>query len=253
MKSLPFETLCFKKIMLYNTGMITKKSPKTKSTKRPGNNLENYLVFHDAVDNFMLAEYRRLTEMLLYTKEMGHKRVQFWITILTGVSALVAVIYQINGDDSGFISVALGALFGMYVIGFIFFIKMVQRTINSVEYIRAQGKIKRYFFDKNPIVSTYLFFPIADDKPPLKHSFAFSLTGSGMRMLVVIINSFLLAGLVFLLPRVIYGDWSMLVFQLIMGISVFVISFAVHEAFTASRFRRAEAAVADKVEFPSQD
>ena len=211
------------------------------------------LAYPDAVDHFMLAEYRRLTDMLLYTKEMGHKRVQFWITILTGVSALVAVIYQINGDDSGFIGVALGSLFGMYVIGFIFFVKMVQRTINSVEYIRAQGKIKRYFFDKDPKVAKYLFFPVADDKPPLKHSFAFSLTGSGMRMLVVIINSFLLAGLVFLLPRVIYGDWSMLIFQLVMAASVFVISFVIHEVFTANHFRQAEEAASRKIEFPSQE
>ncbi len=206
----------------------------------------------ESVEWFLRSEYDRLTEMLLYTKEMGQKRVQFWLTVISAIGGLLAVIYQINGADAGFLTFTMVALLGILLLGLVIFLKLVQRTITSVEYLRAQGKIKRYFVDKMPKIEKYFYFPVTDDQPKLVHSFAFKLTGSSMRLLVVVINSFLIAAVVAILPRMVYGNWEFVGYQIVMGIAVFVMSFALHEAFTCKLFQQAEKAIADKVAFPSK-
>jgi len=206
----------------------------------------------ESVDWFMRSEYDRLTEMLLYTKEMGQKRVQFWLTIVSAVGGLLAVIYQINGADLGFLAFTMIALLGILLLGFVIFLKLVQRTITSVEYLRAQGKIKAYFVSKKPDADKYFYFPVSDDVPKLTHSFAFKLTGSSMRLLVVLINSFVLGGVVALIPRFVYGNWDFVGYQVVMGIAAFVLSFALHEGFTCKRFRLAEKEISGNIRFPSK-
>ncbi|MFC1721939.1 hypothetical protein ACFL0Z_03425 [Patescibacteria group bacterium] len=227
-------------------------SLRTKSSQKSAKEAEMAdLEIEESVDWFMRAEYDRLTEMLLYTKEMGQKRVQFWLTVVSAIGGLLAVIYQINGADTGFLGITTLLLFGVFILGFVVYIKLIQRTITSVEYIRAQGKIKKYFVQKKPDVAKYFFFPIADDKPDLTYSVAFKLTGSSLRLLVVVINSFLIAGIAAIIPRIVYGSWQFLAYQIIMAVSVFVLVFVLQEALTARMFKRAEMANKARIDFPS--
>ena len=88
-------------------------------------------------DYFMLSEYGHLTEMLLYTKEVGHKRVQFWLSIVTAAGGLLALLYQIDGGSKTFFVTALIVCLGLLAIGWTVFLKLIHRTITTVEYLRG--------------------------------------------------------------------------------------------------------------------
>lgn len=204
----------------------------------------------DEVDRFMLSEYNRLTSMLLYTKEIGHKRVQFWLTVVSSAGGILMVIYQINPSIESFFPLVFFVCSFIVLLGIVIYIKMIQRTVTSVEYLRAQGKIKRYFLEMDKNIEDYLFFPVGDDNPKLNYSLAFSLTGSSLRILVAIINSFILGCVVGLIPRLVYGDWSMAIYQVILGVLTFALSFTLHETFTAYRFRKSDKYNKNRIKFP---
>ncbi len=206
-----------------------------------------------AGSDFMIQEYRRLTSQLLYTKKVGQQRTQFWMTIVSAVGGLLALLYQLGGNTESFYAIAIIAGLAVFVLGIIVFIRVVHRTITIVEYLRALGKIKMYFVDRDKNISQYFFYRPGDDYPRLTYSFDFKLTGSSLHMLVVVINSFILAGMVAFIPRVIFGDWSFLGYQLIIAAAVFVLSFVIHESFTMKQFRLAKKLYKDHIDFPTED
>ncbi len=189
-------------------------------------------------DYFMLSEYEHLTEMLLYTKEVGHKRVQFWLSIVTAAGGLLALLYQIDGISKTFSGTALIVCFGVLIIGWTVFLKLIHRTITTVEYLRGLGKIKHYFAETDTRVKRHLYFPARDDRP----SFGYDphMMGSSLRGLVVTVNSFVLAGVVALLPYFIWNEWSQLPIEIILAVSAFGTSYLVHELYAVWRFGKAE-------------
>lgn len=189
-------------------------------------------------DYFMLSEYEHLTEMLLYTKEVGHKRVQFWLSIVTAAGGLLALLYQIDGGTATFFGTALIACLGLLVIGWTVFLKLIHRTVTTVEYLRGLGKIKHYFTENDSRIKRHLYFPARDDMPSFKYDP--HMMGSSLRGLVVTINSFVIAALAAILPYFVWGGWAGVPIEIILGVAAFGISYLVHELYAIWRLGRAE-------------
>jgi hypothetical protein len=198
-------------------------------------------------DYFMLTEYEHLTELLLYTKEVGHTRVQFWLSIVSAVGGLLAVLFQLGGGSQTFFCTLVIACIVLFLIGGTIFRKLIHRTITTVEYLRALGKIKRYFVDKAPEVAKHLYFPARDDRPSFRYDP--HMMGSSLRGLVVTINSFIVAALVAVLPILLWASWPKMKMEIILAIAAFGVSYLIHELYAAWRFARAESQSERKIRF----
>mgnify|MGYP000855927713 CR=1 FL=1 len=210
--------------------------PKQLSPDR--NNLSDSNSEFTPSDYFMLAEYEHLTEMLLYTKEVGHKRVQFWLSIVSAAGGLLALFYQIDKGSAAFFGTALIACLALFIVGWSIFLKLIHRTITTVEYLRGLGKIKHYFSENDGRIKKHLYFPARDDLP----SFSYNphMMGSSLRGLVVTINSFIIAAVVAILPYFIWGEWSRLPVEIILAIAAFGVSYLAHELYAVWRFGKAQ-------------
>ncbi len=202
------------------------------------NNLSESNTEFTTSDYFMLAEYEHLTEMLLYAKEVGHKRVQFWLSLVSAAGGLLALFYQIDKGSAAFFGTSFIACLGLFVIGWSIFLKLIHRTITTVECLRGLGKIKHYFSENDARIKKHLYFPARDDLPSFNYNP--HMMGSSLRGLVVTINSFIIAGIVAILPYFLWGEWSQLLVEIILAIATFGASYLAHELYAVWRFAKAE-------------
>lgn len=202
-------------------------------------------------DYFMLSEYEHLTEMLLYTKDVGHKRVQFWLSIVSAAGGLLALLYQIDGGTTNFFGTALIAGFALFILGWMIFLRLVQRTVTIVQYYRGLGKIKHYFAEKDASIKEHLLFPARDDRPSFHHDP--QMRKSNLRNLVVIINSFIIAAMVGILPNLIWGQWPGAAVEISLIVAAFGLSYLVHELFAVFSFNKAEKETEWKIRYRHED
>lgn len=202
-------------------------------------------------DYFMLSEYEHLTEMLLYTKDVGHKRVQFWLSIVSAAGGLLALLYQIDGGTANFFGTALIAGFALFIVGWMIFLRLVQRTVTIVQYYRGLGKIKHYFAEKDASIKEHLLFPARDDRPSFHHDP--QMRKSNLRNLVVIINSFIIAAMAGILPNLIWGKWPAIGLEIILIVAAFGLSYLVHELFAVYSFHKAEKETEWKIRYRHED
>lgn len=202
-------------------------------------------------DYFMLSEYEHLTEMLLYTKDVGHKRVQFWLSIVSAAGGLLALLYQIDGGTANFFGTALIAGFALFILGWMIFLRLVQRTVTIVQYYRGLGKIKHYFAEKDASIKEHLLFPARDDRPSFHHDP--QMRKSNLRNLVVIINSFIIAAMVGILPNLIWSKWPAIGLEIILIVAAFGLSYLVHELFAVYSFHKAEKETEWKIRYRHED
>lgn len=193
----------------------------------------------------LLAEHSRLVQLYLYTREIGERRINLYLTLATAVLGAVVTLYQFRPSDRVFLEVAGVGSLALFVLGALTFDRLLHRSTQGTEYLRALNRVHRYFTDRDPILERYLFWPPADELPPFRR-------GAGsreIREVVGILNGMFagasLAVLLVLLVDGLSAEWALLA-GAVLGLCVE----RLHLPLEARHMRAHERGTSDKVRFP---
>lgn len=149
--------------------------------------------------DFLLAEYQRLLNSFWHTEELGERRVNFFITLTTAVIAALAAIRKEG------ISVSVGkvdpiffyGLGSVLLFGIVTLVRLIRRNLESHKYLRAAGRIRKYFTERDEQILSHLFFEPRDDKPIRKKDWKdiFFLGTGGLVETIALVNSLIIAAL----------------------------------------------------------
>ncbi|MBW2056672.1 MAG: hypothetical protein JRJ26_04155 [Deltaproteobacteria bacterium] len=148
---------------------------------------------------FLLAEYQRLMESFWHTEELGERRVNFFVTLTAAVIAALAAtrdqgISLSQGRVDPIFFYGLGALL---LFGLVTLVRIIRRNLESHRYLRATGRIRRYFTETDQGIGSHLYFEPRDDRPVRKKEWreiAFLGTG-GLVETIALVNCLIAAAL----------------------------------------------------------
>lgn len=149
--------------------------------------------------DFLLTEYQRLMDSFWRTEELGERRVNFFITLTAAVIAGLTTISVrgISVSDAKVDSIFFYALGALLLIGVVTLVRMVRRNLESHKYLRATGRIRKYFTERDKLIELHLYFEPRDDKPVRKKEWKeiFFLGTGGLVETVALVNGLIVAAL----------------------------------------------------------
>ena len=106
-----------------------------------------------AIDDFLIAEYEHFAESFWRTEELGEKRLNFFISLLT---AAVAGLVVLATSDTGFSAsqvqwVSFSAGLAMLLLGLSTLLRMLRRNDVTDEYKGAMKQIRQVFCDRHAL------------------------------------------------------------------------------------------------------
>lgn len=175
---------------------MTKSGRPASSTDTAASDVESF----DAAA-FMLAEYQRHLEGFWRSEELGERRLSFFLTIVTAVLGAIALVIDAEaalvGQIDPLIFYALGAIL---LLGALTLARVVRRNLTSSAELRAAGRLRRYFVDRDPAISRYLYYKAYDDRPVRMRAWRhlLSLGAGGYVETIALINAFVVAAVALL-------------------------------------------------------
>ena len=153
--------------------------------------------------DFMLEEYKHHFAEFERSEEIGEHRVNFFITLVTAVFGALGVLVFENGDFdiNKYYLIINAALLAILLFGILTLARMIRRNLVSHEELRAMGRIRRYFVEKDPYIKDFLYYKPRDDKPVRKKEWRdlASIGTGGLVETVMLINSIIVAILLVLI------------------------------------------------------
>ena len=140
-------------------------------------------------DEFLLAEYRYLTESLWRNEETGERRVNFFISLVTAViGALVAfATTKESALDPGLIkAITIYAVLALFLLGLVTLQRLVKRNLVTDGYKRSMDTIREHYKQADGRLTSYAPFPPIPSRKPGQ---------GGLAEMVSLINSLLAAAL----------------------------------------------------------
>jgi hypothetical protein len=198
----------------------------------------------ESATDFMLAEYATLRELRLSLDSLGESRMNFYLAVISGSVVGLGLLNQLSGLAKTIFFINAAVIVGLLFLGSITFVRMLQRTVNIVEYTRGMNRIRRFFSEKNPDITPYLWlssrFSLYDDRPRIGYKvFDFQtrrLKFAGLAPMVGVINSIIatlgiviLTSTVFILPVA----WSVLI-----GLFTFLLMLIAHYTYLVNYLKQ---------------
>jgi hypothetical protein len=144
--------------------------------------------------NFLLAEYRYLGDCFWRNEEIGERRVNFFITLVTAaITALVTLATRKQGDlgEDEVYFIVVFALLALLSFGIVTLLRMIHRNTVTDEYKDAMNMIRGRFrdWDEERLKD---YYPFKRGKPR-------KLGTGGLVDMVALVNSVIVAALCVLL------------------------------------------------------
>lgn len=190
---------------------------------------------------FMLKEYDHHLKEFERSEEIGEHRVNFFITLVTAVSGALGVFlfkcdkFDVREKTANLILIS--AFLALLIFGFLTLVRIVHRNLISHKELRAMGRIRRYFVEKDPEINKYLQYSPRDDKPirMKKWREIASIGTGGLVETTMLVNAFLTA----VLAVQIYNYFVRSIdFIIIAGISGFLLAWTLQFVFVKLRYDR---------------
>ena len=175
-------------------------------------------------EQLLLAEYKRFAESFWKNEEIGEKRVTFIITLVTAIlTALVSLLTSQHKDLQAYRqTIAIGVLAGLFVLGLVTLLRMLQRDRVTNEYKNCMDYIRERFRHAVPDLAEY--------ELPFQRSWIWWARG-GLAEMVAAINALVIACLVAV------RCWSDSAWGMVLG--AFVLVFAAQGGLiTLSKWKR---------------
>jgi hypothetical protein len=105
------------------------------------------------IDDFLIAEYEHFADSFWRTEELGEKRVNFFISLLTAaVAGLVVLATSESGfSDSQVQWVAFSVGVALLLLGLSTLLRMLRRNEVTDQYKRAMGLVRKTFMNRYPL------------------------------------------------------------------------------------------------------
>jgi hypothetical protein len=133
---------------------------------------------------FLLAEFDALHKRVITLEQVKANRINFFM-ILT--SAVVAGGASLSDKLSAYPYTSLlvaGVTFLLAVIGLVTLDYSLNDSVTMVFFLRAAGRVRRYFVDKDKDLTPYIAFEPNDDRPRVRAE-GFSFRGSERILLII--------------------------------------------------------------------
>ncbi len=147
---------------------------------------EPRVIAEDPTTTFLLAEHARLAELYLETRETAERRTTLFLTLTTTIVGALVALFQFKLGPRDFLETALAAVIGILLLGATTFHRVIERSMQGTEYLRAINRIHHYFVERAPQIEPYLFWPPYDDVP---HYDFHGVGGAETREIVMLIDS----------------------------------------------------------------
>jgi hypothetical protein len=197
--------------------------------------------------DFLLAEYQSHRDAFWHNEELGERRVDFFITLTTAVTAALAIREKgILASGSKVDPIFFYGLGAVLLFGFVTLVRIVRRNLVGHEHLRAIGRIRRYFADRDPQILRHLYYKPYDDRPQRGKGWneLFSMGTGGLVETVSLVNSLIVAALC-ALSVLFYPGWIVGLSGLIGFVAVWIVQFA----YVKVRYDKGRPK-ADEIEFP---
>ncbi len=192
-------------------------------------------------ESFLLEEYKQVLDSFWRSEELGERRVNFFITLTTAVvAALVAIRGKEGAVSNGKVDfIFFYGLLSMLVFGGMTLTRIIRRNLESHRYIRAAGRIRKYFTDRDKQVRLHLYFEPRDDKPirEKKWKEIISAGTGGLIETVALVNSLIVAAL-----GAMWMTWPV-------GLVSFVVAWIAQFIYVKHRYERGRP-TQDEIRFP---
>jgi hypothetical protein len=169
----------------------------------------------NAGDEFLLREYEHFADSFWRTEELGEKRVNFYISLVTAVVVALVALAKDKGRFSAHEveGLAVGAGCALMLVGTFTFLRMMRRNAVSDQYKHAMGLIRAHFQRRGDL----------GDYQPFERLPRMLWTG-GLAQTVALLNS-LIAGAVAAVALLLVARAS---FAALPAIVVFAVAFSAH-------------------------
>lgn len=196
----------------------------------------------DSVE-FLLAEFNQITEETRRLREEGLNRLNFFITLTSSVLAGLVLFSQINVMSLFNLQlVSIGALIFLIMIGWSTFRFTISRDISTDLNIRAAGRIRRFFIDRDPFIGPYVTWQQHDEPTRWVTN-----NTSNLRTTIQSILAFLFALMAGLTAHLLLGQ---IMGSIALGIVGFGVALAILLFYARQRFERAANTARTLVSFP---
>ncbi len=223
-------------------------SPRTNQTallpENAGDGTASHAVSQALATTFLLAEHARLCQLYLSTRETAERRATLFITLTTTILGAILALFQFGKGMDPFETALAGAI-AIVLLGVTTFHRLLERSMQGTEYLRAINRIHRYFVERAPEVECYLYWPARDDLP--RYDFR-GVGGAETREIVVLIDSVFIGATVGL--GVLIGDQSQLLAAIIAGVIAAVMAIWGHQAYEGLSMAHEERRKATLIHFP---
>lgn len=206
----------------------------------------------DQATTLLLAEHTRLCELYLSTRETAERRVTLFLTLTTTIVGVSVALTQLPGIESlQLLEMALASAIGIFLLGIITFHRLLERSMQGTEYLRAINRIHHFFIERAPEIEPYLFWAPYDNNPRYDSR---GVGGAETREVILLVDCVFLAIAVTLLititGQVYLSGLDLLVWAIIGGAISFVIGFVAHQQYERVSLVREEKNKARIVRFP---
>ncbi len=196
---------------------------------------------------FLLAEHTRLCELYLSTRDTAERRATLFITLTTTILGAIIALFQFGNQfgKMSFLETAFAGAVAIVLLGVTTFHRLLERSMQGTEYLRAINRIHRYFIDRAPEAEPYLYWPAHDDVP--RYDFR-GVGGAETREIIVLINSVFAGAVVGL--GVLLFDEKQLLPAIVAGVVTGVLSAWAHQGYERFSMAREERRKVLLIHFP---
>lgn len=199
----------------------------------------------DQATPFLLAEHARLCELYLSTRETAERRVTLFLTLTTTIVGVSVALTQLGIGTTQLLELALASAVGIFLLGVITFHRLLERSMQGTEYLRAINRIHHFFVERAPEIEPYLFWAPFDNVPRYDTR---GVGGAETREVIMLIDCVFFGvavGLVVIIVNV-----NLLVWGIVGGIVAFAVSFVAHQEYERLALAREEKRKAPLARFP---
>jgi hypothetical protein len=194
---------------------------------------------------FLLAEHARLCELYLSTRETAERRATLFLTLTTTIVGVSVALTQLGIQTLQLLELALASTIGIFLLGVITFHRLLERSMQGTEYLRAINRIHHFFVERAPEIEPYLFWLPYDNLPRYDTR---GVGGAETREVVMLIDCVFFGVAVGLVLVILNLSW--LVWGIIAGVVAFGLAFIAHREYERIALAREERRKAALARFP---
>ena len=199
----------------------------------------------DEATQFVLAEHARLCELYLSTRETAERRVTLFLTLTTTIVGVSVALTQLGVQTLQLLEMAFASALGIFLLGIITFHRLLERSMQGTEYLRAINRIHHFFVERAPEIEPYLFWAPYDNIPRYDSR---GVGGAETREVILLIDCIFFGVAVGLLIVIFNQSW--VVWSIIAGVIGFAVSFIAHQEYERLALVREEKKKAAFARFP---